>query len=231
MFKKILIIIVSTLLLLSGAYFSIKLYTRYSIGYTTVYVASHNISQRTKISLLDLKAIEVPKDYLADEVYLDANDILDKYVKLSYSIPKGSLFYKSALESDIKDLANTLLLDNEVNYDIYTNDVKINTANLNTNMYVDLYLTIDDKNKPISDLLLMNARVTGLYDDNARLIADYDKDSRIAIISLAINKDFVNVINKAQLLGKINFVISNQAYQTNKTSSLNSGSILFQYFE
>lgn len=231
MIKKILIITISTLLLVAGIFFGIRFYTRYSIGYTKTYVASHHINQRTMISEQDLLEVEVPKDYLKDDVYLNEDDILNKYVRLSCSIPKGSLFYKSCLETDIKDLANTLLKENEVNYDIYTSSVKINTANLAKNMYIDLYLTINSKDKPVSDLLLSNARITGLYDSNNKPILDYDNDTRVAIISIAINADDVNVLNKAQVVGELNCVISNNAYKVNLSSLLNKKSKLFEYLD
>ena len=231
MIKKILIITISTLLLAVGIFFGIRFYTRYSIGYTKTYVASHHINQRTMISEQDLLEVEVPKDYLKDDVYLNKDDILNKYVRLSCSIPKGSLFYKSCLETDIKDLANTLLKENEVNYDIYTSNVKINTANLAKNMYIDLYLTINSKDKPVSDLLLSNARITGLYDSNNKPILDYDNDTRVAIISIAINVDDVNVLNKAQVVGELNCVISNNAYKVNLSSLLNKKSKLFEYLD
>lgn len=231
MIKKILIIVCSTLLLAVVLFFGVRWYTKYTIGYTNVFVASHQISQRSLITEDDLLEVEVPKDYLREDVYVDKNDILGKYVKLSYSIPKGSLIYKTSIESDIKDLANTLLKTGEVNYDIYTSDVKINTANLSKNMYIDIYLTINNKDKPISDLLLSNARITGLYDSNNKLILDYDNDSRVQIISIAINKEYVNVLNKAQVLGTLNCVINSNAYDMNLNSSLNSKSKLFEYME
>lgn len=231
MIKKILIITISTLLLATGVFFGIRWYSRYSIGYTKTYVASHYINQRSLISEEDLLEVEVPKDYLKDDVYVDKKDILDKYVKLGCSIPKGCLFYKTSLETDINDLANTLLKQDEVNYDIYTSDVKINTANLGKNMYIDLYLTINSKDKPISDLLLSNARITGLYDSNNKPILDYDNDTRVSIISLAINENDVNVLNKAQVIGELNCVISNNAYKVNLSSLLNKKSKLFEYLD
>lgn len=231
MIKKIIIITISTLLLAIGIYFGIRTYSRYAIGYTKVCVASHHINQRNQINDDDLTEIDVPKDYLKDNVYLNKEDILNKYVKLSCSIPKGSLFYKSCLESDIDDLANTLLKQGEVNYDIYTNDVKINTANIAKNMYIDLYLTINNKDNLISDLLLSNARITGLYDYNNKPILDYDNNTKVSIISLAINKDYVNVLNKAQVIGELNCVITNTAYNVNLSSLLNRKSDLFEYID
>lgn len=229
--KKILIIISSTLVIVGGLLLGVKFYTEYRIGFTNVYVACHQLSQRKQIDIDDLQEISIPKDYLSDDVYVDLNDIVGKYVKLSYSIPKGSLIYRGAIESDIKDLANTLLRDGEVNYDIYTSEVKINTANIAKNMYIDMYLTINNNDKPISDLLLSNARITGLYDSNNKPILDYDNDTRVSIISLAVNKQDVNVLNKAQVVGDINCVINNSAYKMNLSTVLNSKSKLFEYLD
>ena len=231
MIKKMTIIVCSTLLLAVLILFGVSLYSRYATRNITCYVASHQIAQRTKISENDLLEIEVPKDYLNDDVFIEKSDIIGKYVKLSYSIPKGSLIYKTSLESDIKDLANTLLKEGEVNYDVYMSDVKINTANLNKNMSIDIYLTINNKDRPISDLLISNARITGLYDSNNKPILDYDNDSRVQIISIAVNKEYVNVLNKAQVLGVLNCVINNNTYDTTLLSNLNTNSKLFEYIE
>ena len=231
MLKKILIIVCSTITLLVGLFFFINAYTKYKIGYRNVCVASHQISQRSQISEDDLILIDVPKDYLNDDVYTCVNDVLEKYVKLGYSIPKGSLIYKTSLESNIGDLANTFLKEGEVNYDIYTSDVKINTANLGINMYIDMYLTIDSKDCLVSDLLLSNVRVTGLYDQNSKPILNYDKGSRVYIISVAIDSEYVNILNKAQVLGDINCVINKNTYNMELTSVLNDESSLIEYLQ
>jgi len=230
MFKKIFIVSCSILVLVVGLFFGIKVYGKYSLGYTKVYVASHNIGQRTLISEQDLTLVEIPDAYL-DDVYIDNSDIIGKYVKLGYSIPKGSLIYKGFIESDIKDLAHSLLKQGEVNYDLYTNDIKINTANLSKNMYIDIYLTIKKDDKPISDLLLANARITGLYDNNSKTIDDYDEDSRVYIVTIAINKEYVNVLNNALVLGTINCVVNANTYDTNLKCELNTNSKLFEYMQ
>ncbi len=154
MIKRILMFAIPTAVAGVCLYLSASAYLKYSENYVKAFVASHQIAQRTLISEKDLKEVEVPKEFIGDDVYLKKEDILGKYVRLSYSIPKGSLFYRSVLESDIKDLTYTLLLKGQAAYDIYASEVKVNTGNLNTGMYVDLYLTINTNDKPISDLLL-----------------------------------------------------------------------------
>lgn len=229
--KKIIRIVLLIVLVVCSLVFDIFVYKKYKTEYIETYVASHQISQRTKIKMEDLETIMVPKEYLQNNVYTSTDEILDKYVKLGYSIPKGSLFYKSSLETDIKDLANTLLLKDEVNYDLVVGDIKINTANLSVNMYIDLYLTINHNGILASDLFISNARITGLYDNNNKPILDYDKDSRVSIISIAINSNCVNYLNKARMIGEISSVINYNTYETFKKCELNDNSILLEYLE
>lgn len=231
MAKKILIIIAFILLLIIGGFVGIVTYERFFNNDISVYVASHQLTQRKQISIDDLEKIKLPRDFISDDVYTDLQDIEGKYVKLSYSIPKGSLIYKSSLEQDIKDLANTLLRNNEVSYDMYTSDIKINTGNLCKNMFVDLYLTINNKDKPISDLLISNARIIGLYDSNNKLILDYDNDSRISIVSIAITKEAISILNKAQVIGEINCIVNSNTYNTDLEASINYSSELFDYLQ
>lgn len=231
MIKKILIVLFLFGAAAASLYFSISAYLKYSNDYVPVYVASHQISQRTRITEKDLSEMRVPKEFLNDEVYRKKEDILDKYVKLSHSVPKGSLFYRTALESDIKDLAYTLLMKGQVNYDVYANEVKVNTGSLNTGMYVDLYLTINTNEKPVSDLLLEYCRIVGLYDTNGKQILNYDNESRVGIISLAVEKNDVSIINKALALGEIRIVAGPGTYSSDLRSRLNSSSQLFDYLQ
>lgn len=229
MTKKNIFIIAPTILFLISACLSFYAYRKYSMDYIRTYVSSHLIKQRKQIKEDDLLEVLVPKEYLNDDIYLDKQDILNKYVKLSFSIPTGSLFYKIALEDNIKDLANTYLNENEVNYDIYTSEVKVNTGALNVDMNVDVYVTIKDKDKAISDLLLSNCRITGLYDNNGRLISVYDKDSRVNIISIAISNDCVNLLNKALKLADVNIIASSSTYNSSKSCTVNENSLLMSY--
>lgn len=231
MIRKILITIATILLLAIGVLLGFVINEKCLHNDVKVYVASHQLSQRTRIGMEDIKEIELPKDYISEDIYCNAEDILGKYVKLSYSIPSGSFIYKTSLESNIKDLANTLLNENEASYDIYVGDVKMNTGNLNKNMYIDLYLTINNKDKPVSDLLISNARIIGLYDSNDKLIYDYDNDSRISIVSVAVNKQAINILNKAQVVGELSCVVNNNAYSTYLQSTINTNSLLFDYLQ
>ena len=229
MIKKILMIVIPSIILSACLYFSISSYIRYRQDYVSVFVASHQISQRTMMKEDDLKEIKVPKQILNDDIYVSWEDIVGRYVRMSHTIPKGSLIYKKALEDDIGDLAYTLLLEGQASYDLYASEVKMNAGSLEDGMYVDIYLTINISGKPVSDLLMKDCRIIGMYDGSGRQILSYDRDSRPYIVSIAIEKDDVSILNNTLKLGEVSVIVGNDTYQTNVRSSLNEDSRVYEY--
>ena len=232
MVKKILMIAIPAVLIAISLFFSISAYLTYRQDYVEVYVASHNLTQRTKVEMQDLELKKMPKQYLSEDIYTDDEDILNKYVKLSCLIPKGAFFYKGFLQSDIKDLSHTLLREGEVNYDIYTGEVKVNAGSLDVGMYVDLYLSLGNSHeKPESALFLENCRITGLFDSQGKMIQSYDNDSRAAIISLAILKEDVSYLNMALMVGNVSVIVNSTTYAINSSSHLIKDSAVFMYLQ
>ena len=231
MTKKIILIAAAALVSISCLYFSISAYIRYSEHYVKVYVTSHQLYQRKQLEEEDLELIEAPREYLGNDVYTDKEDIIGKYVKLSCTLPKGSLIYKGSLEDDIRDLAGTYLKPGEVNFDIYTGEAKINSGSLGVGMNVGIYLTITTNDKPIADLLMNNCRITGLYDSQGRRIAPYDSDTRVQIVSLAIRKEYVNILNKALVVGSLSIISGSDTYDTDLDCSLNEESAVLEYLQ
>lgn len=231
MIKKILLFTIPVVLFFICLFFSLSAYLRYREAYIEVPVASHQLYQRSLLGEEDLVMMEVPKAYLNGDVYLEKEDIIGKYVKLSYSLPKGSLIYKGALEEDIRDLAVSYLKENEASYDLYTSEVKMNAGSLGVGMYVDVYLSIKKNDYSLSDLLFEGCRIIGLYDNQGKPIKAYETDARIAIVSIALNREDVNYLNKALMLGSVSVLCSSRSYDIFQKAVLNKDSEVFPYLQ
>lgn len=229
--KKFILYFLSSLLILTIIYFGTNFLSDYKLGLTDVYVAKNSINQRELIKESDLKIIKVPKAYVDENVFNEIEDIVGKYVKQNAKVAKGSLFYKELLDekSNIKDNLHLDLKDDEVTYDLYTRDIKVNPAYLLKDMYVDLYLTINRK-EVLSDLLISNVRILNLYDLNNKEIKDYDKEATLQTISIAVKKEMVPFLNKAITLGEINLVVGADLYQEEE-STLNTNSSVYNYLK
>lgn len=227
--QKTLALSIIVLLGIVALILGIIFYCNSKLKMTTVYITKYTLPNRTLISDDELEEVKVPLAYLSDEVILNKEDIIGKYVKINTSIPKGSFFYKESLDDYelIKDNLNSDLLAGEVAFDISANHIKANQAYLNKGIYVDVYLTIS-KDRVISDLLINNVKVIGLYDASRQEIKDYDKDSLLSSICLAVPSEVLPILNKAEVLGELSLVIGNNTYQKVE-SILNKDSELFDY--
>ena len=231
MIKKVLLILIDLICVFVCLFFSISAYVRYREDYIRIPIASHQLHQRTQIKEEDLVLTDVPRAYLSEDVCTDKKEILGRYVKLSYSLAKGSLIYKGALEEDIRDLSLTLLKEGEVSYDLYASEVKINTGVLSVNLNVDIYLSIKTNDKTMSDLLLSNCRVIGLYDMQGRPIRDYQTDQRIMIVSIAVEKLHVSILNKALMAGNLSVFMGDESYRSDQRAKLNEEAEVLSYLQ
>ena len=97
---------------------------------------------------------------------------------------------------------------------------------------MDLYLSVGSSHeKPESDLLIENCRITGLFDGQGKMIQSYDPDSKAVIISLALMKEDVSYLNKALMVGNISVIVNSTTYAVNSSSHLITDSEVFKYLQ
>lgn len=228
MTKKALFIIPASAALIASLILSFAAYRRYRSDYIETVVAAEQISQRSLIDRSHLRKVLVPREYLGEDVYADEEDVLGKTVKLGHTIPEGCLFYKGFLEKGARDIMHTLLEEGQVSYDLYAGDLKANTAGLCEGMYVDLYLSVSLRDRPVSDLLVKDCRIIGLFDHSGKQIGNHDYDSKVGIISLAIGRDEVPLLNKALMVGSISMIASYDSYATGRYSKVNEDSAVME---
>lgn len=228
--KKYILYPIIILLCFAIMYFGSELIAIYRLGLTDVYIANVSLPQRTLIVEDYLKTIKVPKAYVNEEVYLKKEEILGKYTKLDSYIPKGSMFYRDALDDpkDMKDYLHLELGENELTYDLFVKDIKVNPGHLLKGMNVDLYLTVNKK-EVVSDLLISGARINGLYDNNNKEIkGNSNEESRLSTISIAVTRDMVPYLNKAIAIGEVSLFVGSNIYDSDYKMYLNSSSKIFE---
>lgn len=231
MSKKRTIILLLNIIFVILLSFSTVLYINSKLSITTIYIAKYSLPSRTLISEDEIEEVKVPYSYLNEQVILDKDEIIGKYVKIDTTIPKGSFFYVDSLEEleNMKDGLLSELDKNEVSLDIEANKINVNQAYLKKGMYVDVYLTIN-KDRVVSDLLINNLKIIGLYDINNKEIKDYDNDSILGTLSLAVPVEAINYLNKASVIGQLSIVVGNNPY-TNVKTQLNKNGYIFEYLD
>ena len=92
-------------------------------------------------------------------------------------------------------------------------------------MRCDLYFTLN-RQDVVSDLLIEDAKIIGLYDLNNQQIVD--NLTTLNIISIAIDEDMVTYLNKALAIGKIKLIIGDDLYE-NKKVKINLSDTILNY--
>lgn len=189
-------------------------------------ISSNTLKQRNDNLLIDY--IYLPKAFVPENIITDEDELFNKVVSLGYTIPKGSFFYKTALQ-DRQTIADGLLYElksGEVTYDLLSRDVSLNTAYLKKDMYVDIYLTIRGE-KVISGLLISGARILGLYNLNG----DEAKEGEtVAMVTLALKNEYIAYLNKALVAGSLRISVCNEPF-LKKESQLYQDSEVFEAIE
>lgn len=231
MSKKRLIVLLLNIIFICLLIFGAKLYCDKRLEMKKAYIAKYDLVNRTLISDDEIEEVLVPSNYLNKEVLTKKEEIIGKFVKINTIVPKGSFFYNGALDelSNMKDSINSSLNEGEVSFDIPANKISVNQAYLLKGMYVDLYLTVN-KDRVVSDLLINNVKVIGLYDINHKEIKDYDNESLLGTLSLAVPSNSVSYLNKAMVVGELSVVVGNNTYSDVKTS-LNKTADIFEYLD
>ena len=149
---------------------------------------------------------EVKKVIPIDEnnIITKKEDLINHYVALDTNIVKDMILYKSFIDYNTQDKIHLDLHDN-VHYDLFINEIKVNISHLKSNIRIDLYLTIKDKEKSIiatksRDTILLKEDVT----EQVKLMLElYEaKGSKLENLSVTGTKKFEDETIK-QILVKI----------------------------
>lgn len=228
---KILLGFVSLLGLFGLSYGIFKLYVSIKLDVKTTYIASHSISPRTIIAENDLIEIEVANAYLLNNAYKDKNEIIGKITDIQGTIPAGSPFYKTMLfEVDkINDQATSLLKENQTAYTMNTEMYKVSSFSIGNR--VDIYLSIDDKENPLTGRLLKNARILSIKDNKGLSIENEESTKIPYFIELAINQENIGLLTLAESVGEIKLYLSNNQSNPSLEATIDEESEAYIYMK
>lgn len=176
-----------------------------TIDLVEVPIAAEIIKPRTQISKDMIKVIEVPSIYVNEDVYVNVEDIEDKYTEIQGMIPKGSMFYKSMLfeEKDLPDYPGLMLKENQNVFSLSTDLIKSSGNSLVNNQYVDLHVTIEKKKEnPITDLLFSSVRILNVLDRKGKDMSESSTNIPY-VINLAIDSKWIGLLKTASEIGSI----------------------------
>lgn len=181
-----------------------------SIDYIEIPVAAKMLSSRSKIDEFSFRMQRVPSALVEDNVIMDKNELIDRWVKYSVTLAEGSFFYKEYIEdaSDSADYPQLMLKEGQGVASLAV-DLMISAGNtLLPNQFVDIVFTSKDKRKPIiSDVIFRSVRVLAVKDRNGLNMDDPKSQKVPAVVLLALNQGDIPPFIHAQILGDIDLII------------------------
>jgi Flp pilus assembly protein CpaB len=232
----LIILVLATISLMSVEIYRIffsDYYYEEVLNYIEVPILNKDLSQRDIISKNDIDVIRLPSEFINEDIILKQDLLIDQYVKLGNNINSSTLISKKQLENTEKmnDYGSTLLNKNQSLFSVTTNLSKTSGNNLNESMNVDIYLTIKEDNNFLCDKVLENVRIVAIKDSDGN---DIDSDSLNLIpyiIVMAINEDYIPIMNIALKVGELDLYINNDCYQYQEESILNINSNIMDYLQ
>lgn len=179
-------------------------------------VAAKSMGSRTIVMEEEIKYIEVPKCITLENVSLDKEDIIGKYVKPYQSIAQNSLFYHDLIadKENMNDANLFFLQEGEVAISI---DVDMKTSYANSILVghlIDLYfLGKVNMNQGAANQAIVhgeivkNARVIAVKDKEGNSIeSDTELESNVLVV--ALSKEDAHLVGVAKAMGSVTPVIS-----------------------
>lgn len=226
---RVVLCFVSLVCILALSYGTFRLFVKMKLDIKTTYVASHSISPRTIISESDLLEVEVANAYLINNAYIEKSEIIGKITDIQGTIPAGSPFYKSMLyEVDkINDQATSLLKEGQTAYTMNTEMYKVSSFTIGNR--VDLYLSLNDKDNPLTGRILKNVRILSIKDNHGLSIENEESTGIPYYIELAINENDISWLTLAESVGDIRLFLSSNQTNPNLEAELDEESEAFIY--
>lgn len=196
-------------------YFSYQYSLVYANQLVKVPIASTYLSSGHQISEEDITIIEIAQYMIQDNMVLNEEDLIGKYIGSYHAFAKGSFFYEEliVMDQDVKESNNFNLQEGEVAIFV---DVDMKTTYANSikqghliDIYFQGYATFEEDNekKVLYGPLVNGARVIGVRDSKGQLI-DQDEDGIPSVIILALNYEDADLVQRAKFFGEVMPIIS-----------------------
>ncbi len=198
--------------------------------------AKEEISSRTQITSDMIGYREVSRNVVneSDNLIIDANQLINKYVSYGTTIPENGMFYKSqVIESN--EMPDSAFADIPDGYTIYSLNVNLHSTYGNSiypNNYIDLYFKgVDDTGKVMFGKLIESIKVLAVKDGNGNHVFETNVESRTPEeLLFAVPDDMYLLLMKAGYITSHSIEIvpvpRNASYSANPGDTLVSSDVI-----
>lgn len=214
------------LVLISG---QIGMYiARQSLNLVPVVMSSQALDVRHQITADDLISVEVPSALLNDDILLEKDQVVGRWTDLQGKMPAHSFFYRSLLKEsqELPDQPALMLLEGQAVYPLPVSVRDTGGQLMQPGLKADLYVyALDADRQPLMDCLIRSVRILQLQDRRGQPLEGADEQADQ--ILLAMDKELIPLVSKAEKNGRIELYVGDQL--TDGECFLNAESVILQW--
>ena len=211
--KKILqnrntVTIIGVLLIMVLLYFGYNSQIEQAVTPLDVTVAAENIQPRTLITSQMVTTLSVPSIAVNDEVLLSSGLIVGKYTNVNAYIPKGSMFFKSAIvdEKSLPNYGLSQLKENEKPVYMKVDMDSTYGNSLLPDSYIDIYIKGESEDgKPFIAKLIEKVKIITVKDSAGKSVFENTSEDRIPS-SILFGLDAEGEDNPFMMLTRATFI-------------------------
>ena len=199
--------ILGVILIITVAYFGFQYRLNLQTQPIDVPFAKEDIGPLTEITPDLFEHRKITRAAVGDNVYTKISDIIGKYTKANYTIPAGSMFYKSAIAESGELTSGTFLSlkEGEVAHTLKVDDESAYGDAISPNLRVDLYYRGPNaKGEKIYKKFVENVRVLAVKDANGKDLGA-SNDQKPAYIIIAVSEEVGTLLGKAKMISGVSF--------------------------
>ena len=177
-----------------------------AINPTKVPVAKRDLKATEQITEADIEYVKINKKFLNKKDVITAanvNALINKYVSVGTSIPKGGMFYASQVVEK-KELPNAIFDEIPDGYTIYqlrVNNEKTFANSIYPGDVIDLYLSTTDSGKLVYGKFITNIKVLAVRDSAGNNVFDVTSGRTPAWLLFAVETSMYRYLKIAEFAG------------------------------
>lgn len=220
--KKGVIAIVCAIICIGILFFAYRYRVNKKVAPVSVPYATHTLESRTLITEKDVATVKVARSMITENVIEKDKDVVGKYVNYNTTIPKGSLFYNSAVVDwdSMPDSSWSNIEDGNTVVSLSISGLVMFSNSIYPGAIIDLYYQTFEDGKLVYGKLIENIKVLAVKDQNGKHVFEKTASQKSAsAIIFSVPEDLNLLLRKATYLsGSIVPVLRNSNYASSETN-------------
>ena len=209
--NKNVVTIIGVVIVLALLYWEYNSKITKAVNPTRVPVAASDLLPQQEITSSDLNWIDVPSVSKDSNALTNSSSIVGKYVGVNSMIPKGSMFYKTALV-DKEDLPGnwlTELKEDEIPAYIKVDIVTTYSNSIEPGDYVDVWMKAEDEEGLVMfGKLIENIKIIAVKDSNGQdVFKSSNEVGTPAYLYYGLESDYFVMLVKAPYIDGVELAI------------------------